>query len=188
MNEREKKLIFVLIAAAFIIVNVFAWSMYSSGMKRMQVELQQGTKELKEKIGELDKAAERQDERDWLLDNPPIEGKHRTVGGDLATYTERSAARYGVTIKGSATQLGEDINESGTYRSAKVKVKANGMDAAVYRWLADLQDPGKSRSITRLYMAPRRDVPSQMDCELEITQWFFPAPENEPVTTAEAEG
>lgn len=185
MNEREKKLLTVLFGAAFIIANVFGYSMYNAGMKRMQAELHNGGKELKKKTDELVKADTRVDEMNWLAENQPAEGTHGRVGAELATYTERSAGRYGVNIKKRPSPLREDAGEGGAYRSAKVKVVGNARDDAMYRWLTDLQDPKKSRSVTFLRIAPQRDDPTRIDCELEVTQWFSPLVDGETVTAAE---
>ena len=68
----------------------------------------------------------------------------------------------------------EDADESGAYRSSRVKVAASAMDRELYNWLADLQDPQKSRSVTFLRITPERDDQSRVDCVLEVTQWFSP--------------
>ena len=55
------------------------------------------------------------------------------------------------------------------------------MDSQLYKWLSDLQEPRLSRSITFLRISPQRDDPTRVDCELEITQWFQPEMEQEPI-------
>ena len=67
-----------------------------------------------------------------------------------------------------------DADESGAYRSAKVKVEASATDRELYGWLTDLQDPRKSRSVTLLRISPQRDDPARVDCVLEVSQWFIP--------------
>jgi hypothetical protein len=185
MNEREKKLLILLGVAAFIILNVFAFSFYQKSMKRMQAILGNGTKEIEIKTEALVKADENLDDWDWWIENQPIEGAHGGVVADLAAYTEQSAGRYGVQIKLRPSPLAENLAEPGVYRSAKIKARANGRDAEIFRWLTDLQDPKKFRSITRLMITPQRDDATRMDCEVEVTQWFVPLPEGGEVTSAE---
>ena len=41
--------------------------------------------------------------------------------------------------------------------------------------------PELNRAITFLRISPQRDDPTRVDCELEVTQWFRPEIEEEPV-------
>jgi hypothetical protein len=54
------------------------------------------------------------------------------------------------------------------------------MDRELYRWLTDLQDPAKARSVTLLRISPQRDDATRVDCTLEVTQWFSPESEEDP--------
>ena len=185
MNDREKKLLTLLVVAAFVIANLFAYNLYKKGKQRMMVALANGKKELKEKNDKLTRAENRYDEWDWFIENQPADGVHGRIRAELATYAEKSASRYGVQMKKRPILQREDLSEPGIFRSAKVKVIVNGRDAEIYRWLADLQDPKKSRSITRLMIAPQRDDATRMDCELELAQWFAPLPEDADMTSAD---
>ena len=187
MNEREKRLLFVLGFTAFVIANIFAFNLFQKGMNRMKAEAYNGAREIKEKTAAIRKADENPDEWNWWVENQPAEGVHGGIRADLATYVERSAGRFGVQTKGRPTLLPEDLSETGDYRSAAVKVVANGRDAEIYRWLSDLQDPKKFRSITRLEIRPQRDEPTRMDCELEVAQWFVPMAEGEEISSLDTE-
>jgi hypothetical protein len=183
MNDREKKLIFILFGAAFLIVNIFLFTSYNAAMKKKENQLKQGTKDLKKMNTELDAWESQIADVDWLLDNPPVEGTHGKIGAELATYTEKSALRYKVQLKKRPSPQRENPEEGGAFRSARVKVLGNAMDRELYLWLTDLQDPQKGRSITSLRISPQRDDPTRVDCELEVTQWFTPEIEEEAVTT-----
>lgn len=183
MNEREKKLIFILFGAAFIIVNIFLFTSYNTAIQKKENQLKQGAKDLKRMENELTAWDSQADDVNWLIDNPPAEGTHGEIGAELATYTEKSAARFRVTMKKRPTPQREDAEEVGAYRSARVKVQGNAMDRELYLWLTDLQDPKKGRSITFLRISPQRDDPTRVDVELDVTQWFTPKIEDEAVTT-----
>jgi len=183
MNDREKKLIFILFGAAFVIVSVFLFTSYNTKMKQKEALFQKGSKELAKMNKELAEWDSQIDDVNWLNDNPPAEGTHGKVGAELATYTEKSGQRFRVTLKKRPSPQREDTEEIGVYRSARVKVIGNATDSEVYQWLTDLQDPKKSRSITLLRISPQRDDPARIDCELEVTQWFTPQIEEESITT-----
>jgi len=175
MNSREKKLIFILFGAAFLIVNLFLFTSYQSAKQKKEVALKKNAAELQLKHEEMNQSEEKVDEMNWLIDHAPQEGNHSDVRADLVTFTETSAKRNRVKTKKRPTPIPEDIEEQGAYRTARVKVTVNAADPELHRWLIELQDPEKSRSITYLRIQPQRDDPHRVDCELELTQWFYPA-------------
>lgn len=177
MNEREKKLIFILVGAAFIIANLFVYTSYNTALKQKQTEFTKGANELKFKLAELEEASTHTDEVNWLNENMPVEGTHASIRAELVTFTEQTAGKYGITLKKRPSPLRENPDEEGAFRSAIVKVAANSRDQELYRWLVDLQNPKKARSITRLRITPSRDDATKIDCELEVTQWFSPLSE-----------
>ena len=105
MNEREKKLLFVLGFALFAVVNIFAFNQYQKGMDRLKAQANNGKKEIKEKTEAIRKADENPDDWNWWIENQPVDGAHGGIRADLATYVERSASRYGVQSKGRPTLL-----------------------------------------------------------------------------------
>ena len=174
MKESEKKLIFVLIGAALFILTLFLFTSHQAAMKQKRSQLSKGAKQLEQMEKELVVWESQAEEVKWLEENSPAEGIHGTIRNELATYTEKSAARFQVVLKVRPSPQLADADESGAYRSAKVKVEASATDRELYGWLTDLQDPRKSRSVTLLRISPQRDDPARVDCVLEVSQWFIP--------------
>jgi len=179
MNEREKKLIFILFGAAFLIVNIFLFTSYTAAKQKKEMQLKKNADELVLKERQIKESDERIGEMNWLIDHAPKGGTHSDVRAELVNFTEQSARRSGVTAKSRPVPLPENFEEVGVYRTAKVKVLVNARDPELYRWLIELQNPEKSRSITKLNIRPQRDKPERIDCELELTQWFLPAAEGD---------
>ena len=179
MNDREKKLIFILIGAGFIIANLFVYTSYDAALKQKKTEFTKGADELKLKLAELEVASTHIDEVNWLNENLPAEGTHASIRAELVTSTEQSAAEHRIRMKKRPSPLPENPEEVGDFRSAIVKVLANSRDQELYRWLVELQDPKKARSITHLRITPQRDDATRIDCEMEITQWFTPLSEED---------
>lgn len=191
MNDREKKLIFILFGAAFFIANVFVYTSYEEALKKKQIELKNGAAELKLKNDQLIEADRRGEEIQWLANHMPVEGTHISVRGNLVTFVAQSAQKFNITPKKQPSALRENPDEVGDFRSAVVKVMVNCRDPELYRWLCELQNPEQARSITRLKISPQRDNAERIDCELEITQWFTPVieevdPLEEPLDEATA--
>ncbi len=174
MNTREKTLILTLFGVAFLIINAFVFTSYQAAMQKKRIQLQKGARQLEQMEKDLATWATRAEEVEWLSNNQPAEGVHGTVGAGLVKDTEEAARRHGVTLPKRPSPQKADPDEVGVYQSARVKAVANAMDEQLYKWMTDLQDPAKSRSITFLRISPQRDDPTRVDCELEITQWFLP--------------
>lgn len=184
MNDREKKLILVLLGAGFLIVNLFAFTSYSSAVTENETKLKAGKEEIKMKIRDLEEQDRHLDEVEWLAENMPVEGTHATVRAELVTFTEQSMSKRGIEPKNSPTALRENFEEDGPFRYAVVKTRVNCRDRELYNWLCDLQDPKAGRSITRLRIEPLRNDPTKIDCEIEVTQWYSPVFDDEEATAA----
>lgn len=179
MNKREKTLIAVLFGVAFFIVNIFLFTSYQAGMQKKRSQLNNGAKQLRQMDEDLAIWESQAQDVEWLSNNQPAEGVHGNIGADLVKETVTMAQRHGVILPSLPSPLPADNQEFGVYRSARVKVKANAMDEQLYKWLTDLQDPERSRSITSLRISPQRDDQTRVDCELEVAQWFTPKLEEE---------
>lgn len=179
MNKREKTLITVLFSVAFFILNIFLFTSYQAGMQKKRSQLNNGTKQLKQMEADLAVWDSQAQDVEWLSNNQPGMGVHGNIGADLVKETVTVAQRHGVKLPALPSPLPADNEEFGVYQSARVKVKANAMDDQLYKWLTDLQDPERSRSITSLRISPQRDDQTRVDCELEVAQWFTPERDGE---------
>ena len=181
MNQREKNLISLLFGVAFLLINIFLFSSFTAAMQKKRSQLDAGAKKLYLMEQDLASWESKAEEVEWLVNNQPVEGVHSNIGAELSAFTETVANRHGVILSKRPSPQRADTEEDGAYRSARAKVTANAMDDQLYKWLSDLQDPELSRSVTFLRISPQRDDPTRIDCELEITQWFRPEMEEEPI-------
>lgn len=182
MSSREKKLIYILFGAAFLIVNLFLYTSYNSARTQKKAVLAKGASDIKQMEEDIKNADKLQEDMDWLRDSQPEEGIHNQMRSELLATVQKSAQKYGVVRKKGPLPLPEIADEFGAYRSARVEVLANARDRELYLWLTDLQDPKKSRSITSLRITPQRNDSERVDCKLEVTQWFIPKSEDDPIT------
>ena len=172
MNDRERNLILVLGVALFFVVNIFLYTSYQDAMKKNTALKKSNASKLVEIKQSLGGSDEKQANREWLDQYEPGEGSHGQIGAELATLTEKSGLKFGVTMKKRPSPTNKNEDELGNYSSATVKVVGNAMDRPIYSWMIDLQDPEKSRSITSIHIKQQRDDNTRIDCSLEITQWF----------------
>lgn len=177
MNQREKKLICILFGGAFFIVNIFLFSSYKGAKQKKEIQLKKNADELALKNKQITESDDRINEVDWLIEHEPKEGTHAEVRADLVNFAEQSALRSGVTAKKRPSPLPENLEEDGRYSTARVEMLVNARDAELYRWIIELQNPEKSRSVTFLRVKPQRDDNTRVECELVLTEWFTPASE-----------
>ncbi len=180
MNDREKKLIFILFGGAFFIVNIFLFSSYTEAKQKKEIQLKKNADELALKKKEIGESDDRISEIEWLIDNGPKEGVHAEVRADLVNFAEKSALRAGVSTKKRPSPLPENPDEDGSYSTARVEMLVNARDPEFYRWLIELQDPQKGRAVTFLHIKPQRDDNTRVECELVLTQWFTPILDDAP--------
>jgi len=174
MNDREKKLTFMLLTAILLIGTAFLYTSYDAAKKKNMATFTRNTEELERMKNDLFEAEDKIDNEEWLSKNPPIESSFGAVSAELASFIEKSAVKNGVSIKKRPSPVNADPEEFGAYRSAVVIVTGNAVDSQLYRWLVDIQSPDDHRSITLLRISPQRDDNTKADCQLEVSQWFSP--------------
>ena len=174
MTPRERNLLILLVAMAFIAVNFLGYKMwYEPKMAQMQASMEAAEvkAEANEGMGNILKAV--QADKDWLdrtEPKPSSVGKMKTKIQQLA---ENEAVRAGLTVKKKG--FGSDVvGPTLFYHRARYDIEVNGTEAAIYRWLDRLHNPNDFRVVTFVRMNPQRDDATRADCQIYLDQWFVP--------------
>jgi hypothetical protein len=174
MTSRERNLLILLVAMAFLAVNFLGYRMwYAPKMAAMQSAMENAERKAtsNESMGNLLEAV--QADQDWLNrfePKPSSVGKMKTRIQQLA---ENEAARAGLTIKKKV--FGNDIvDPSLNYHRARYDIEVNGTEASIYRWLDRLHNPNEFRVVTFVRLNPQRDDAKRADCQIYLDQWFVP--------------
>jgi hypothetical protein len=183
MNEREKKLVILLGATAFVIVNLALYfKVYSPWKEKAHKQILNSQTVVEKANLCLGAQDQFDDEIRWLDKYRPKTAARQDVEAALQRFAQTEAMRNGLTIKPRGQRILPAIVDPGLrYGRARVEQNVSGRDDAVYRWLYRLQTPGEFRAITDLRLVPNRENDTLLDCKVVVEEWFVP---QEPGTDA----
>ena len=172
MTARERNLLILLVAMAFLAVNLLGYKMwYEPKMTQMQaaMEAAEVKAEANEGMGNILEAVSA--DKDWLERFEPTPNTAGKVQTKIQQLAENEAVRAGLTIKKKG--FGPVISDPGLYyHRARYDIEVNGTEASIYRWLDRLHNPNEFRVVTFVRMNPQRDDLSRADCQIYLDQWF----------------
>lgn len=174
MTPRERNLLIMLVAMAFLAVNFLVYRMwYAPKMATMQTAMENAEQKAESNEGMGNAFDAFAADSDWLNrfePKPTSVGKMQTRIQQLA---ESEAVRAGLTIKKKGFGA-EIVDPSLNYHRARYDIEVNGSEASVYRWLDRLHNPNEFRVVTFVRMNPQRDDATRADCQIYLDQWFVP--------------
>lgn len=175
MSTRERNLLILLVAMAFVAVNFLGYKMWYAP-KMAKLKAAQETAESQAKLNEgMGGVLEmRQADLDFLNrfePKPTTLGKMKTRIQQLA---ENEARRKTLTIVGRPKYGPDLVDSSLYYHRARYEMKVNGTETAIYQWLDRLHNPNEFRVVTYMRLEPQRDDLKRAVCEIYLDQWFVP--------------
>lgn len=177
MNEREKKLVIMLGAVGFLIVNLFLYfRVYVPRRAETRAKIVQYEATLDNADTFIQMRAEVADEIDWLEKNSPQVAPSQEVEAGLQRFAQTEASSNGLTIKRQRI-LPSIQNPGSAFHRARVELEISGREDALYKWIDRLQTPTEFRAVTGLRLSPEREDDTLIDCKLVVEQWFSAQPE-----------
>ncbi len=186
MSPREKKLVVLLGAAGFLLVNLGVYfKVYEPLKTRVARDLGGHQLTLKNADFFIEMREQYADEIEWLEKNVPQTAAVQEAEAGLQRFAQTEASRNGLTIE--RQRILPSVGDPGsTYHRARVELQVNGKEDALYRWLDRLQTPTEFRAVTGLDLSPKRDDDTLIDCKAVVEQWFIRQDEPAAAATAEA--
>ena len=175
MSNREKKLLYILLVAVFVIANVMAFKMfYQIKLQAAESRLSAAEAKLMERREVLENQDLFEDEVNWLARYEPKEAATvQETQTKLQQLVEREAQRNSLDIK--RQKLQPSLEDSGLfYHRARMEIEVNGMEAGLYRWLDRLHSPNEFRAVTFMRVNPQKGDDTRIDCQIVVEQWFVP--------------
>lgn len=174
MNDREKKLLTALLIAGFLILNFGAVNLFF--LPRL--------KEAKTKVEELDR--EYEDAQEKLADSHRYDTEiawldrvasepmtPQDAVSRLNSLVTKEAKKWGLEMKDP--DLDDPmVDPSLNFHRARMRIEVSGREQAVFTWLNKLDSPDDLRAVTTMRIETRRNDPTQIDCLVEVEQWFLP--------------
>ncbi len=174
MTDRERNLLTLLVAMAFVAVNFLGYRLwYAPKMSALQAEQENAERqaESNESMGNVFSAVS--DDMDWLNRFEPVPTSLGKMKTRIQQLSENEAVRAGLTIKNKG--FGDDVVDPGlNYHRARYDIEVNGSESSIYRWLDRLHNPNEFRVVTFVKLEPQRDDATRADCKIFLDQWFVP--------------
>lgn len=174
MTSRERNLLLLLVAMAFLVVNFLGYRMwYAPKMAATQSAMESAERkaEANEGMGNILDAISA--DRDWLERFEPKPTSLSKMKTRIQQLAENEAVRAGLTVKKKG--FGDDIvDPSLSYHRARYEIEVNGTESSIYRWLDRLHNPNEFRAVTFVRTNPQRDDFTRADCQIYIDQWYIP--------------
>lgn len=176
MSDREKKLLFSLLGALFIIANFFAYSnFYEPRIKDAEKRKKVAEATLAQSQAIMSQKADWEKTRSWLQRAEGQPTTYQTASSKLQSFVKRSADRRGLITKK------EDILDQvkgANYDRVRVRFRVNGLEQQIQQWILEIHRPQQLQVITKFDLKPQKNDLTRADCEIEIEQWFIPAEES----------
>jgi hypothetical protein len=177
MSDREKRLLYILGIAAFVLLNVFGFKFLVGLRRGYDLDLKDAQRGLDRAHEYEENARKVASEMEWLAKNEPKPRQGQTVQTELEQYASNQAQSAQLIVK-TRKILPSDTSGS-YYHAEQIEFTVTGTEASLYRWLHQLQQPEQFRSVVKLRLSPQREDDTKIDCVATISQWYVPGDVNE---------
>lgn len=171
LTSKEKRLLFALVGALFLLLNVVALKTFLGRRAALQANIAVLESELMQSrtvLGQKDYWVER---AEWLQANQPTDDT-TTVDDDnrFMDFVESTAKQSGLayTKRGG----GPSPSQGALYAEVFDQSTVKGDMKSLTEWLSKLQQPKEFRAIKQLRI--KSGEPPEVICDIEVARWFRP--------------
>ncbi len=171
LTSKERRLLFALLGALFLLLNVVALKTFLGRRAALQANIATLEAELMQSrtvLGQKDYWTER---AQWLESNQPTDDM-TTVDDDnrFIEFVESTAKESGLayTRRGGGPVSSEGRPYAEVFDASTVK----GNMKSLVEWLSKLQQPKEFRAIKQLRV--KSGEPPEVICDIEVARWFRP--------------
>lgn len=175
MSDREKRLLYLLIGAAFVVVNLGVYKkVYETRLGAAESKLLGAQAKLEAAQTLIDTRDVYEAEMKWLEAREP---KQATTQQQAQTRLQQLVQTYAKTqgLETKETRLQTSITDpSLNYHRVRIQVTVSGTEQQLYPFLARLHSPNDFRAVTYMRVGPQKNAPTRADCQVMVEQWFVP--------------
>lgn len=171
LTSKEKKLLFVLVGALFLLLNVFALKTFLGRRALLQSNISSLEGQLIQDRALLGQRGYWAERAQWLDNNMQAEDPG-TVDDEnrFIEFVESSAKKHGLSYsrKGGESVFPDGGSFAEVYDASQVK----GNMKSLVAWLSELQQPEAFRAIKQLRI--KSGEPPEVVCDVEVALWRRP--------------
>lgn len=173
MSDREKRLLLLLSAVGFLVLNYLLYLYWESHAIAAKRRLSDAMALHQTALAAQDVRDQLADEIQWLADHEPKPAAEQHVQTRLQEVSEREATKAGLTTQ-SQKFPPSDATEGSHYQRAKFEITVHGSEQSLYQWLDVLNQPTELRAATKLVLLPDEKDDTKIKCTVTVEQWFVP--------------
>jgi hypothetical protein len=175
MSDREKNLLYVLLAVLFLLGNGMAYKMvYEPRMKAAKEKLNIANGDYAEGLKANNDRVGAKPEIDWLARYEPKKASTAEQTQTTLEQLAKSVAQQQSLEVLTTNLLPSVVDSSLFYHRVKIDLRVTGMETGLYAWLDRLHSPNEFRAVTYMKVGPKKDDDTQIDCQVVVEQWFVP--------------
>jgi type II secretory pathway component PulM len=171
LTAKEQKLLFLLIGALFVLLNVVGLQAFLNRQRLLQSNIAQLHLQLDEHRSILADQDYWEDRGAWLDANQPFDDVS-TIEDDtkFTEFVEISAKNSGLEY---TRRGGGPLPPRGSIAEVYDASTVKGPMEAVVKWLSELQKPREFRVIKQLRIKST-EKPPDVICDVEVARWYRP--------------
>lgn len=174
MTPRERNLLFLLVAMAFVAVNFLGYRVwYQPNLEAIETATRAANREVEFNEIEIQSLDFIASDQAWLAENEPESASLGRMKTSIQQLAQNEALREGLSEK--RVSFGDDVIDSSlNYHRSRFRIEVNGREDAIYRWLDRLHEPKDFRAVTFVRLSPQASDATRADAEVFLDQWFVP--------------
>jgi len=171
LTAKERKLLFFLLGAIFLLLNVVGLQAFLNRQRLLQANIGQLNTQLDEHRSILADRVYWDERAAWLEANQPTDDVS-TVEDDtkFTQFVETSAKNSGLEY---TRRGGGPMPPRGSIAEVYDASTVKGPMEAVVKWLSELQKPRDFRVIKQLRI--KSGEPPEIVCDVEVARWYRPS-------------
>ena len=171
LTAKEQKLLFLLVGALFVLLNVVGLQAFLNRQRLLQSNIAQLRTQLDEHRSILSGKDYWEERGNWLEANQPVDDV-TTVEDDtkFTEFVEVSAKNSGLEY---TRRGGGPMPPRGSIAEVYDASTVKGPMEALVKWLSELQKPKEFRVIKQLRIKST-EKPPDVVCDVEVARWYRP--------------
>ncbi len=171
LTAKEKKLLVVLVAALFFLLNVVGLQAFLDRQRQLQARITQLDTEVLESRSIMSDRTYWEERAAWLDEHQPLDDI-TTIEDDVKfiEFVESSARNSGLDY---TRRAGGPLPPVGPYVEVYDASTVRGSMESLVKWLSELQQPKAFRTVKQLRIRSAQEPPDII-ADIEVARWYRP--------------
>lgn len=171
LTSSERRLLVICVSLVAIVVAFFIWRDHRARMTAAQEKIDNLQARFTAAVAAAGDAPFWKERQAWLEATMPVMGDTGQAHSSFLEHLQSTARERGLALTAPVLLKPEG---GAHHRELPISLQIGGPDAALYRWLAELQSPEKFQLVKYLLLTPVSARPPRMTASVTITRLYKP--------------